>query len=52
MILISSAALLTSATHATDFKTLPRNANFPGENCVGYKMLQGQIITTCNYSIQ
>jgi hypothetical protein len=33
MILISSAALQTSATHATDFKTLPQNVQFPVKNC-------------------
>jgi hypothetical protein len=33
VILISSAALRTSATHATDFKTLPFNVSFSGKNC-------------------
>jgi hypothetical protein len=32
-ILISPDALRTSVTHATDFKTLPQNANFQGKHC-------------------
>jgi hypothetical protein len=43
VILISSAALRTSATHATDFKTLPQNVSFPGKNVVRYKLLQEKI---------
>jgi hypothetical protein len=44
VILISSVALRTSATHAIDFKTLPQDIiSFAGENCVRYKLLQEHI---------
>jgi hypothetical protein len=33
VILISSAAVPTSATHATNFDILPQNVSFPGKNC-------------------
>jgi hypothetical protein len=36
----SLPAIRTSATHATDFKTLPLNLSFPGKNCDRYKLLQ------------
>jgi hypothetical protein len=38
-ILITSAVLRKSATHATDFKTLPQNLSFPGKNYVRYKLV-------------
>jgi hypothetical protein len=41
LILMSSAALRTSATHATDFKTLPYK-KFLAKNFFGYKLLQKQ----------
>jgi hypothetical protein len=43
VIVISSAALRTSAAHAIDFKTLPKNVSFPGKSSVRYKLLQEQI---------
>jgi hypothetical protein len=43
VILVSSAALSTSDTHAVGFKTLPLNVSFPGKNCVRYKLLQEQV---------
>jgi hypothetical protein len=43
VILIYSAALLTSDTHSIDFKTLLQNEGFPGKNCVTHTLLQEQM---------